>query len=125
MRFRRRARRPPEPGDARAADDPGRVDPADAAGQATDERPPSITGTYLTDGESLFRVQHAITEADGLHLDEALLELEDCRTLELILCSEGALKRLGLRPINPAQDPSAAQPAQRAGDAIARFARSR
>ena len=64
-------------------------------------REPSITGTYLTDGRSLFRVQHAITEADGLHLDEPLLELEDCATLELILCSAGALERLGLRPVTP------------------------
>jgi hypothetical protein len=62
---------------------------------------PSVTGTYLTDGRSLFRVQHAITEADGLHLDEPLLELEDCATLELILCSAGALERLGLRPVTP------------------------
>jgi hypothetical protein len=64
----------------------------------------SITGTYLTDGRSLFRVQHAITESDGLHLDEPLLELEDCATLELILCSAGALERLGLRPVDPSED---------------------
>ncbi len=62
---------------------------------------PSGTGTYLTDGRSLFRIQHTITEADGLHLDEPLLELEDCATLELILCSAGALERLGLRPVEP------------------------
>jgi hypothetical protein len=61
----------------------------------------SATGTYLTDGRSLFRVQHAITEADGLDLEEPLLELEDCATLELILCSAGALERLGLRPVDP------------------------
>ncbi len=74
---------------------------------------PSITGTYLTDGRSLFRVQHAITEAEGLHLDEPLLELEDCATLELILCSAGALERLGLRPVSPSGDrePRTARPA--------------
>jgi hypothetical protein len=62
---------------------------------------PSGTGTYLTDGRSLFHVQHTITEADGLHLEEPLLELEDCATLELILCSAGALERLGLRAVEP------------------------
>ena len=62
---------------------------------------PSGNGTYLTDGRSLFHVQHTITEADGLHLEEPLLELEDCATLELILCSAGALERLGLRPVEP------------------------
>ncbi len=65
---------------------------------------PSATGTYLTDGRSLFRVQHAITEADGLDLEEPLLELEDCATLELILCSAGALERLGLRPVDPSAE---------------------
>jgi hypothetical protein len=71
---------------------------------ATGAEQPSVTGTYLTDGRSLFRVQHAITEADGLDLEEPLLELEDCATLELILCSAGALERLGLRPVDPAAD---------------------
>lgn len=70
------------------------------AGDTPSEKP-SSTGRYLTDGRSLFRVQHTITEADGLHLDEPLLELEDCGTLELILCSTGALERLGLRPVDP------------------------
>jgi hypothetical protein len=85
---------------------------------STDSRPPGEgakparrreacepdAGTYLTDGRSLFRVQHAITEAEGLHLQEPLLELEDCKTLELILCSAGALDRLGLRPVTPSPD---------------------
>ncbi len=100
MSFRRRARpRIPAAGDG-----------GDARGRAARQeephadREPSVTGTYLTDGRSLFRIQHAITEADGLHLDEPLLELEDCATLELILCSAGALERLGLRPVDPAAD---------------------
>lgn len=95
MRFRQRARE--EPPAADCGEGPrGR--------KAADPPPPtrtSITGAYLTDGRSLFRVQHAITEADGLHLDEPLLELEDCATLELILCSSGALERLGLRAVAP------------------------
>jgi hypothetical protein len=78
--------------------------------EAAEPQQTGITGTYLTDGRSLFRVQHAITEAEGLHLDEPLLELEDCATLELILCSAGALERLGLRPVSPAGKDSAVSP---------------
>ena len=84
------------------------ADPEPAAEAATqparprgEEEPGSLTGTYLTDGRSLFRVQHTITETEGLHLQEPLLELEDCKTMELILCSAGALARLGLRPVKP------------------------
>ena len=91
--------------------DPAAEDRAESAGPRrpgeAEELPPaclSANGTYLTDGRSLFRVQHAITEADGLHLEEALLELEDCATLELILCSAGALERLGLRPVSPSAE---------------------
>jgi len=89
MRFRRRHR-----------EQEGAIAPA-AQESPPPVAEPSITGTYLTDGRSLFRVQHAITEAEGLHLEEPLLELEDCSTLELILCSAGALERLGLRPVSP------------------------
>ena len=104
MRFRRKRR-----GDEGAPPEP---ETPPAAGESVS----SITGTYLTDGRSLFRVQHAITEADGLHLDEPLLELEDCATLELILCSADALERLGLRPVNPTQetDPGQGSEPQRA-----------
>jgi hypothetical protein len=111
MRFRRKPReeaRAPEHQSPPPADDPK----------------PSITGTYLTDGRSLFRVQHAITEADGLHLDEPLLELEDCATLELILCSAGALERLGLRPVSPSDDREPGHSQQPAVDLIARLTRS-
>jgi hypothetical protein len=101
MRFRRRP-----PADAHAGDGGDRES---LRRPATDGDPeqlakPSVTGTYLTDGRSLFRIQHAITEADGLHLEEPLLELEDCATLELILCSAGALERLGLRAVDPSSD---------------------
>ena len=93
MWLRRRAR-----GDA---EEPTRPAARPEPGTAPCEDGASAAGTYLTDGRSLFRVQHAITEADGLHLDEPLLELEDCATLELILCSASALERLGLRPVQP------------------------
>ena len=97
MPFRRRNR--PEPTDTRSSGEgakPARRGPGGACEPGA--------GTYLTDGRSLFRVQHAITEAEGLHLPEPLLELEDCKTLELILCSAGALERLGLRPVTPSPD---------------------
>ncbi len=100
MRLRRRA-----PADPPAGDGADRESPRPPAEKEPERHPrPSVTGTYLTDGRSLFRVQHAITESDGQHLEEPLLELEDCATLELILCSAGALERLGLRPVDPAAD---------------------
>ncbi len=113
MRLRRRPRED-EAGSARAEPESSPV--ADGAD-------PSITGTYLTDGRSLFRVQHAITEAEGLHLDEPLLELEDCATLELILCSAGALERLGLRPVSPSGERDLEQPPER--ERSARLTRTR
>ncbi len=105
----------------RSHDDPAGRERAGSAVPHPREEPeppaparPSANGTYLTDGRSLFRVQHAITEADGLELEEALLELEDCSTLELILCSAGALERLGLRPVSPSGEDAAQA---RTGDA--------
>jgi len=99
MVFRRRPRTDPS---ASAGGEHESVPAGAAEAGAADAQEPSVTGTYLTDGRSLFRVQHAITEADGVHLDEPLLELEDCATLELILCSADALERLGLRAVCPA-----------------------
>ena len=99
--FRRRARPPRSPDrDGGAEEPPMGAREAQEPWGAHDGAGP-LTGRYLTDGRSLFRVQHAITEAEGLHLDEAILELEDCMTLELILCSASALERLGLRPVTP------------------------
>lgn len=103
MHFRRRPHADPDAGDGAGRESPRR--PEEEQEQEPERRPqPSVTGTYLTDGRSLFRIQHAITEADGLHLEEPLLELEDCATLELILCSAGALERLGLRAVNPSTE---------------------
>jgi hypothetical protein len=100
MLFRRRASPDPPPP---SADREERRQPVEYGPE-----PPA--GTYLTDGRSLFRVQHKITDAEGLHLQEPLLELEDCRTLELILCSASALERLGLRPVTPAAGRDGARP---------------
>lgn len=55
-------------------------------------------GSYITDGTGLFRVADAISTRG-----ELFLELEDCRTLELILCPARTVARLGLRRVTPAQ----------------------
>ena len=55
-------------------------------------------GEYLTDGETLFRIERTLVEdADG----DLLVELEDCGTLELIVCSARSVADLGLRPVQP------------------------
>jgi hypothetical protein len=52
-------------------------------------------GGYLTDGETLFRIERTLVQdAHG----DLLVELEDCATLELIVCS---VAELGLRPVQP------------------------
>ncbi len=56
-------------------------------------------GAYLTDGTALFHVAHAISDtASG----EMYLELEDCSTLEVVLCPARAVARCGLRSVTPA-----------------------
>lgn len=55
------------------------------------------TGSYITDGTGLFRVADAISTRG-----ELFLELEDCRSLELILCPAHTVARLGLRTVTPA-----------------------
>lgn len=56
-------------------------------------------GAYLTDGATLFHVEHALCDdARG----ELLLELEDCGTLETFLFPAGALAARGLRTVTPA-----------------------
>jgi len=62
---------------------------------------PSL-GTYLTDEVALFRVAHAISDgASG----ELYLELENCSTQELALCSARTVAGAGLRPVVPAPGP--------------------
>lgn len=56
-------------------------------------------GSYLTDGATLFCVTYAISDsANG----ELYLELEDCGTLEIVLCPVRALTERGLRAVTPA-----------------------
>jgi len=57
-----------------------------------------IEGGYLTDGETLFRVERTlVADARG----DLLVELEDCGTLELIVCSARMMDELGLRSVRP------------------------
>jgi hypothetical protein len=101
--FGRRSRRARQ-GPPAAAPAP---DPGTAAPDSTDTGPQSSIeagaeleslplGAYVTDGRSLFRIEHAIFEGAG---GDLLVELEDCRTLELILCPARALDGLRLRAV--------------------------
>jgi hypothetical protein len=57
-----------------------------------------LTGGYLTDGEALFHIERTLVEdARG----DLLVELEDCATLELIVCSARSLAQLALRTVQP------------------------
>lgn len=53
---------------------------------------------YVTDGRTLFHVERTLFDEDG---DELLVELEDCATLELIVCSAHLVAGLGMRPVQP------------------------
>jgi hypothetical protein len=55
-------------------------------------------GGYITDGETLFHIERTLVEdARG----DLLVELEDCATLELIVCSVRLVAELGLRSVRP------------------------
>jgi hypothetical protein len=53
---------------------------------------------YLTDGETLFHIERTLVNNPK---GELLVELEDCGTLELIVCSARSVAELGLRPVKP------------------------
>jgi hypothetical protein len=57
-----------------------------------------FAGGYLTDGETLFRIERTLVR--DTHGD-LLVELEDCATLELIVCSARSVAELSLRPVQP------------------------
>ena len=52
-------------------------------------------GAYLTDGAKLFRVAGIVSGSSG----PKVIELEDCRTLEVGTYSEADLVALGLSPV--------------------------
>ena len=94
--LRHRADKPPDADKARDGEAA-----AVAHEQPPYEQPPSLIGLYLTDGRSLFHVEGAIRDPSGGAL---LLELENCGTLELIVCSHGAVDGLDLHPVSPATE---------------------
>jgi hypothetical protein len=76
-----------------------RVHQRDADAQAAQELAPSpLESGYLTDGRALFHVERTLL--DRPH-GELLIELEDCATLELIVCSAKSVAELGMRPVKP------------------------
>lgn len=73
---------------------------ADSSGTNAADDPSSIPlgGGYVTDGETLFHIERTLVEDMR---GDLLVELEDCATLELIVCSTRAMAHLGLRPVRP------------------------
>jgi hypothetical protein len=60
--------------------------------------PSQLESGYLTDGRALFHIERTLL--DNPH-GELLIELEDCATLELIVCSAQSVAELGMRPVKP------------------------
>jgi hypothetical protein len=58
----------------------------------------AIERGYLTDGRALFHVERTLFDDPR---GELLVELEDCATLELIVCSARSVAELGMRPVTP------------------------
>lgn len=82
----------------------GRVEQSDSQDRASGEGASSLSptpfeGGYMTDGEKLFHIERTLVE-DGR--GDLLVELEECATLELIVCSARSVAELGLRPVKPA-----------------------
>ena len=69
------------------------------------EAPPAVpvgtegeTARYLTDGTNLYRVVDGLRGSPG----HAVVGVEDCRSLELVLLPADELRALRLRPVCPA-----------------------
>jgi hypothetical protein len=76
-----------------------RVHQADRQDRADDAQDVVVLDRgYLTDGATLYHVERTIVDDAR---EEPLVELEDCGTLELIVCSAQALAELGMRPVQP------------------------
>lgn len=77
--------------DERGTDGRGHAHNAEAVAEPIDRG-------YLTDGETLFHIERTLLNGPK---GELLVELEDCGTLELIVCSARSVAELGLRPVKP------------------------
>jgi hypothetical protein len=73
-------------------------DPQNEAQGAEDAQMVALDRGYLTDGTTLFHVERTLVEDPR---GELLIELEDCMTLELIVCSVHSVAELGMRPVQP------------------------
>jgi hypothetical protein len=73
-------------------------DPQNKAQGAEEAQTIALDGGYLTDGTTLFHVERTLM--DNPH-GELLIEIEDCMTLELIVCSARSVAELGMRPVRP------------------------
>lgn len=70
-----------------------------ARGRAGCSEPPlPEAGDYVTDGSSLFWVFRVLRNE---RYGKILVELEDCTTLDLILCSADALRRARVAAVLP------------------------
>lgn len=70
----------------------------DQTGEANASSSVPFEGSYMTDGETLFHIERTLVDDPHGNL---LVELEDCATLELIVCSARSVADLGLRPVWP------------------------
>lgn len=74
-----------------------------------------VAGAYVTDGASLFRVEH-------MHSDRAsgktFIELEDCATMVLSICTRETLAALPLRSVAPTSRSQLAQASQLEDDVV-------
>jgi hypothetical protein len=95
--FRRKRRRDTEPLSEGAGGLASEPDEGSPLAQAEEECP-LAAGDYVTDGSSLFRVEHTLADERS---GELYVELENCGTLELIVCSARALAARRLRCISP------------------------
>jgi hypothetical protein len=74
------------------------TDSPDQASGPGDASSTPFAGGYLTDGETLFHIERTLVDDPR---GDLIVELEDCATLELIVCSARSLAELGLRPVQP------------------------
>jgi hypothetical protein len=72
--------------------------PGNPSGKRDDEFAVPFERGYLTDGKTLFHIERTLL--DDSH-GELLVELEDCQTLELIVCSARSVAAVGMRPVQP------------------------
>jgi hypothetical protein len=73
-------------------------DPQNEAQGAEEAQMMALDRGYLTDGTALFHVERTLVDNPR---GELLIELEDCMTLDLIVCSVRSVAELGMRPVQP------------------------